>query len=74
MWMPREKPIKSVDNLLVIASVKNLVFHDKNKYIDTRFRYIWYCIINKEVEVKYIKNEDQVANIFIKPLKYDVFI
>jgi hypothetical protein len=73
--MPQERSIEIyVDNSLVIALTKNLVFHDKNKHIDTRFHYLRDCITNKEVEVKYMKTQDQVANIFTKPLKYDVFI
>jgi hypothetical protein len=73
--MPQERsPEIYVDNSLVIALTKNLVFHDRNKHIDTRFNYLRDCITNKEVEVKYMKTQDQVANIFTKPLKYDVFI
>ena len=73
--MPQERSIEIyADNSLVIALTKNLVFHDRNKHIDTRFHYLRDCITNKEVEVKYMKTQDQVANIFTKPLKYDVFI
>jgi len=73
--MPQERFIEIyVDNSLVIALTKNLVFHDRNKHIDIRFHYLRDCITNKKVEVKYMKTQDQVANIFTKPLKYDVFI
>jgi hypothetical protein len=50
------------------------MFYDRSKYIDTRFHYIQDCIINKEIEVKYVKIQDQVANIFTKPLKHDIFV
>jgi hypothetical protein len=62
-----------VDNSSAIALAKNPVFHDRSKHIDTRFYYLRDCIINKEVEVKYVKTQNQVAYIFTKPLKYDVF-
>ena len=62
-----------MDNSSVIALAKNPMFHDKNKYIDTRFHYLRDCITNKKVEVKYVKTQDKVANIFTKPLKHDVF-
>jgi len=62
-----------VDNSSTIALVKNLVFHNRSKHIDIRFHYLQDCIINKEVEVKHVKTQNQVANIFSKPLKYDVF-
>jgi hypothetical protein len=63
-----------MNNSSVIALAKNLVFHERSKHIDIRFHYLRDCIANKKVEVKYVKTQDQVADIFIKPLKYDVFI
>jgi hypothetical protein len=63
-----------MDNSSVIALAKNLVFHERSKHIDIRFHYLRDCIANKEVEVKYIKTQDQVTDIFTKPLKYNVFI
>jgi hypothetical protein len=72
--MPQEKSTKIyVDNSSVIALTKNPVFHDRSKYLDTRFHYLRDFITNKEVEVKYVKTQYQVASIFTKPLKYDVF-
>ena len=71
--MPQEKPIKIyMDNSSAIALAKNLVFHDRSKHIDTRFHYPRDFIANKQVEVKYVKTQDQVIDIFTKPLKYDV--
>jgi len=73
--MPQERSTEIyVDNSLVIALTKDLVFHDINNLIDIRFHYLRDCITNKEVELKYMKTQDQVTNIFIKPLKYDIFI
>jgi len=43
------------------------------KHIDRRFYYLRDCIANKKIEVKYVKTQNQVADIFIKPLKYDIF-
>jgi hypothetical protein len=60
-----------VDNSSAIVLAKNLVFHNRSKHIDIRFYYLRYCIANKKVEVKYVKTQDQVADIFTKPLKYD---
>ena len=58
-----------MNNSSAIALAKNPVFHDTSKYIDTRFHHLKDCITNKKVEVKYVKILDQVADIFIKPLK-----
>ncbi|KAK2986764.1 hypothetical protein RJ640_010989 [Escallonia rubra] len=62
-----------VDNKLAIAFAKNPVFHDGSKHIDTRYHFICESIANKEVQVKFMKCEDQVADIFTKPLKREVF-
>jgi len=72
--MPQEKPRKIyLDNLSVIALTKNHVFHDKSKHINIRFHYVRDCITNKEFEVKNVKTQGQVTDIFTKPLKHDVF-
>ncbi|TXG50913.1 hypothetical protein EZV62_023437 [Acer yangbiense] len=59
----------NVDNKSAIALSKNLVFHDRSKHIDTRFHFIRDCISKKEIHVKYVKSEDQIAYIFTKPIK-----
>jgi len=76
IWLRRLlKPTEIyMDNSSVIALAKNPIFHDRSKHIDTRFHYLRDCIANKEVEVKYAKTQHQVADIFTKSLKYDVFI
>jgi hypothetical protein len=63
-----------MNNSSTIALTKNPVFHDRNKHIDIRFHHLKDCVTNKEIEVKYVKTWDQVVNIFIKPLKYDISI
>jgi hypothetical protein len=68
--MLQEKPTEIyMDNSSAIVLAKNPVFHYRSKHIDTRFHYLRDCITNKEVEVKYVKTQDQVMNIFTKPLK-----
>ncbi|KAK6160335.1 hypothetical protein DH2020_003716 [Rehmannia glutinosa] len=62
-----------VDNKSAIALAKNPVFHNRSKHIDTRYHYIRECISREEVQVKYVKSQDQVADIFTKPLKYEDF-
>ncbi|KAJ7962054.1 Retrovirus-related Pol polyprotein from transposon TNT 1-94 [Quillaja saponaria] len=62
-----------VDNKSALALAKNPVFHDRSKHIDTRYHFIRECIAKKEVEVKFVKSLDQVADIFTKPLKFEVF-
>ena len=63
-----------VDNKSTMALAKNPVFHDRGKHIDTHYHYIRKCIIRKDVQFEYIKSQDQVADIFTKPLKHEDFV
>ncbi|XP_063939719.1 uncharacterized mitochondrial protein AtMg00810-like [Daucus carota subsp. sativus] len=63
-----------VDNKSAIALAKNPVFHDRSKHIDTRYHYIRECVEKKVVELTYIKTNDQIADIFTKPLKFEDFV
>jgi len=62
-----------IDNKSAQALAKNSVFHDRSKHIDTRYHFIRECISRKEMELKYVKTQDQVADIFTKPLKFEDF-
>ncbi|KAE8676644.1 hypothetical protein F3Y22_tig00111582pilonHSYRG00249 [Hibiscus syriacus] len=71
----QEEPTKvCVDNKSAIALSKNPVFHDRSKHIDIRYHYIRECVARNDVEVEYVKSQDQVADIFTKPLKSEDFI
>ena len=61
------------DNKSALALAKNPVFHDRSKHIDTRYHFIRECIASKEVQLDFVKSQDQVADIFTKPLNYDTF-
>ena len=62
-----------VDNKSAIALAKNPVFHDRSKHIDTKFHFIRECVAKKEVVLKFVKSQDQVADIFTKPLMGEIF-
>ncbi|KAJ4716700.1 Retrovirus-related Pol polyprotein from transposon TNT 1-94 [Melia azedarach] len=71
----QEKPTKIyVDNKSAMALAKNPVFHDRSKHIDTRYHYIRECITRNYVHMEYVKSQDQIADIFTKPLKQEDFI
>ena len=63
-----------VDNKSAIALSKNPVYHERSKHIDVRYHFIREQVKNKEIEPVYIKSEDQVADIFTKPLKAELFL
>ena len=75
MSLQQEEPTKiCVDNKSSIALAKNLVLYDRSKHINIRYHYIRECIARKDVQVEYMKNQDQVAYIFTKSLKQEDFV
>jgi len=61
------------DNKSAIALSKNPVFHGRSKRIDIRFHKIRELIAEKEVMIEYCPTEEQIADIFTKPLKMESF-
>ena len=62
-----------MDNKSAIALAENPTFDERSKHIDTRFHFIWDYVEKKEVMLTYVRTNDQVANIFMKPLKFEDF-
>lgn len=63
-----EKPVLHVDNQSAIRLIKNPEFHQRTKHIDVK-----YCFIRENYnqgcfELKYVKSEEQLADILTKPL------
>ena len=61
------------DNKSAIALSKNPVFHGRSKHIDIRFHKIRELVAEKEVMIEYCPTEEQVTDIFTKPLKAELF-
>ncbi|BBG94392.1 NAD(P)-binding Rossmann-fold superfamily protein [Prunus dulcis] len=56
------------DNKSDIVVVKNLVFHIRTKHIAIKHHFLREVSANKEVELKYCKTEEQIADIFTKAI------
>ncbi|KAL3609589.1 hypothetical protein D5086_000609 [Populus alba] len=75
LGFPQENPTEIyIDNRSVITLAKNPVYHERSKHINTRHHFIREHVKNKEVELISCKTNDQVADIFTKPLKGEIFI
>ena len=57
-----------VDNQSAITLSKNLVYHNQAKHIDTHYHFIRECVEDKKIEIMFIRIEDQLEDIFTKPL------
>ena len=62
------KPVLRVDNKSAISLIKNPVHHDRSKHIDTRFHLIREYANSGQIEVKFIRTEEQLGDILTKPL------
>jgi hypothetical protein len=61
------------DNTSVISLSKNLVQHSKSKHIPIKYHYLRDQAENKNIKLEYVPTQEQVADIFTKPLSRDVF-
>lgn len=52
------------DNENAIKLASNLVFHVRTKHIEVRRHFVRENVLNQEIELKGVKTNDQVADIF----------
>jgi hypothetical protein len=57
-----------VDNKSAIALMKNPVFHDRSKHIQTRYHFIRQCIDTGDIDVQFVRTEEQLSDIMTKAL------
>jgi len=62
------------DNSSAIKLSKNPVLHGRSKHIDVRFHFLRDLAKEGAVELCYCKSDEQIADIFTKPLKVDSFL
>ena len=62
------------DNQSCIKLSENPVFHDRSKHIEIRYHFIWDYVQRGAVELQYISNDEQVANILTKALGRGKFV
>ena len=64
-----EKPLTiSCDNQGAITLAKDNKFHARTKHIDLRYHFIHEVVEDGKIQVKYILTDDNVSDIFTKPL------
>jgi len=59
------------DNISSILLANNLVYRARTKHIEMHYHFIKEKILTKEIDLIHVGTEDQVANIFTKPLSTD---
>ena len=61
------------DNASVINLSKNLILHSRTKHIEVRHHFIRDQVANGTASFEYLDIENQLADIFTKPLSEDKF-
>ena len=61
------------DNTSTISLAKNPVQHTRTKHIDVRHHFIRDHVQKKDVKVQFVPTQQQLADIFTKPLGVDQF-
>jgi hypothetical protein len=68
-----EPTIIHFDNTSMISLSKNPIQHSKSKHIPIKYHYLRDQAEIKNIKLEYVSTQEQVANIFTKPLNRDVF-
>ena len=63
-----EPTILNIDNQAAIAISENDVHHARTKHIDIRHHFVRESIKNKEIQLKWVNTQNQLADIFTKGL------
>jgi hypothetical protein len=56
------------DNQSAIRLMENLVFHARTKHVEVHYHFIREKVLQEEIEMRQIKTDDQVADLFTKSL------
>ncbi|KAB2636175.1 hypothetical protein D8674_026709 [Pyrus ussuriensis x Pyrus communis] len=62
------------DNISTIKLSRNPVLHGRSKHIDVRFHFLRNLVKDEVLELVHCSSLEQVADIFTKPLKVDLFL
>ena len=61
------------DNMSAISMAKNPVFHQRKRHINRKYYFIREALQEGVINVKFYRNEEQLADIFTKVLPKDKF-
>jgi len=62
------------DNTSAINLSKNLTHHSRTKHIDIRHHFLRDHALIGDISLNFISTDNQIADIFTKPLKEDIFM
>jgi len=63
-----------VDSTSAISVAKNLVLHSRTKHIDVRFHFLRDHYEKGDIDLIHVVTQNQLADIFSKPLEFSTFV
>ena len=66
MGYKQQQDTHYMNKISMVTLSKNQMFHDERKHIDTRNHFTRECIMKKDVQLKFAKSHNPIANIFTK--------
>ena len=66
-------PLLWCDNVSALAIASNFVFHARTKHIEVDYHFVCEKVLRKDLMVKFISSNDQLADIFTKGLPFSRF-
>ena len=73
MKYPQDTTPVFVDNTSAIRLVENPEFHKRTKHIDVKYHYVRELNESGQINTQYVSTQDQLADIFTKPLGKNKF-
>ena len=61
------------DNQSAIRLAENPVFHARTKHVEVHYHFVREKVLQEEIEMRQVKTEDQVADLFTKSLNIGKF-
>ncbi|KAJ4776116.1 hypothetical protein LUZ62_060373 [Rhynchospora pubera] len=69
MHMPvHDSPVLWCDNIGATFLASNPIFHARTKHIEIDYHFVRERVANKELQVKFLSSQDQIADVLTKPL------
>ena len=66
-------PLLWCDNFSALAIASNPIFHTRTKHIEVDYHFVREKVLRKDLMVKYISSNNQLADIFTKGLPFSRF-